>query len=125
LLNQTNQLARIGGWKVDLITGEITWTKVTRLIHEVNEDFEPNQESSQHFFKKGKNRNKIRQLFINAIMHGESWDEKLKIVTGKGNEIWVRVIGKPVFEEERCVQIHGAFHDINDEVKNIEELKRR
>ncbi|MEX2593473.1 MAG: PAS domain S-box protein [Anditalea sp.] len=125
LLHQTNQMARIGGWKLDLVKDEITWTDVTRSIHEVDEDFIPYKKATEAFFKEGYYRNKIRKTFENAIINGEAWNEKFKIITGKGREIWVRVIGKPVFEDNQCIQVHGTFHDIDNQTKNEQELKRK
>jgi len=124
LLQETNKMARIGGWKIDLVKDRITWTDVTRSIHEVDDDFEVTQKSAVSFFK-GENRDRITELFKNAITHGLAWDEKFKIKTAKGRNVWVRVIGKPVIEEGRCIMLNGAFHDINDEYVREEEIKRK
>src|SRR5690606_2521603 len=102
LLQQTNQLARIGGWKLNLEKNRITWTEVTRSIHEVDDTFNPTPESLINFYKEGCHRDKIIEVFSNAINKGEAWDEKLKIITSKGREMWIRVIGKPVFEGKKC-----------------------
>lgn len=125
LLYETNQMARIGGWKLDLAKDGITWTDVTRSIHEVNDDFKPTPALTANFFKEGYHRNKIIKLFENAIVHKQAWDEKFKIKTAKGREIWVRVKGKPFFAEGVCTQIQGTFHDIDSETKNEKELKRK
>jgi PAS domain S-box-containing protein len=123
LLHQTNQLARIGGWKLNLIKNTITWTEVTRAIHEVDDSYSPSLDSTINFYKEGYHRDKIHEVFTNAITKGEAWDEKLKIITAKGREMWVRVIGKPVFEGEKCTHVHGAFQDIDNESKKEEEIR--
>lgn len=125
LLHQTSQMARIGSWKVDIIKDEIFWTDVTYLIHEVDEGYPLTVESTANFFKEGTDRKKITQLYEDAVEKGEPWDEKLKIITGKNREIWVRVIGKPVFKSGRCILVHGSFHDIDHQTRNEEELKQK
>jgi hypothetical protein len=32
LLNETNQLANVGGWEMNLITNEVIWTTITKQI---------------------------------------------------------------------------------------------
>src|SRR5690606_8802976 len=86
LLNQTNQLARIGGWKLNLVKNTITWTEVTKSIHEVDDTYNPSTESLMAFYKEGYHRDKIFEVFSNAITNGEPWDETLKIITAKGRE---------------------------------------
>lgn len=124
-LLKTHLLARVGGWEMDLATGKLTWTTVTRLIFGVDDDYELTSQSVEKFYKNRKHRNKIQQLFEEAITEGKSWDERIKVVTEEGKEIWIRIIGKPVFKGGKCVQVFGSVYDIDEEVKNVEELKRR
>lgn len=41
LLTETNRLARVGGWEVNLLTGENYWTEMTKIIHEIPLDSQP------------------------------------------------------------------------------------
>jgi hypothetical protein len=50
LLNETGEMARIGGWEIDLETNRVIWTRTTRAIHEVPEEFEPDLASAIDFF---------------------------------------------------------------------------
>src|SRR5690606_27349568 len=106
------------------VKDRITWTAVTKSIHEVHDDFVITQTSAASRFE-GEEKNRILELVNKAIADGQSWDEKFKIRTAKGRSIWVRVIGKPVMEEGRCIMLNGAFHDINDEYVREEEIKRK
>jgi len=125
LLQETNKMASIGGWSVNLIINKIKWTDVTRNIHELEDDVELTRESTMRFFGEGLHRAKILQLFKNAITKGEPWDERLKIITAKGREKWVRAVGRPIFEEGRCVMIRGSIQDINDEYLKEEEIRKK
>jgi PAS domain S-box-containing protein len=125
LLQETNKLARIGGWSLNLERNSIKWTDVTRNIHEMDEDVELTPASAGDFYVEGEHRDRIFQLFENAIVKGEDWDERLKIRTLKGREKWVRVIGRPLFEEGKCVIIRGSFQDVNDEYEKENEIRKK
>ncbi|GGH01486.1 hypothetical protein GCM10011416_20310 [Polaribacter pacificus] len=123
IYDETNEIARVGGWEVDLITGSVTWTKVTKDIHEVDKEYEPDVSTGVNFYKEGYYRDLISKLVNEAIENGASFDTELKIITAKGNEIWVRSFGKPEFENGKCIRIYGAFQDINDKKKRELEMK--
>jgi nitrogen-specific signal transduction histidine kinase len=50
LLRETNEMARVGGWAMDMATGDVWWSQVTREIHEVPEDYEPKFDDALKFF---------------------------------------------------------------------------
>src|SRR5690606_31496913 len=68
LLQETNKMARIGGWKLDLIKNKLKWTETTKRIHEVGEGFELTQASAASFFEAGMHREKFLQLFADATV---------------------------------------------------------
>ncbi|MBD8488982.1 PAS domain S-box protein [Echinicola sp. CAU 1574] len=119
MLEQTNSVARVGGWEADFINNTLYWSDVTREIHEVSDDFIPDSENAISFYKEGKNQEAIKRAFENAITKGESYDLELELITAKGKEIWVRAIGKPQFKDGKCVRLFGTFQDV-DEKKQAE-----
>lgn len=50
LLESISELAKIGGWEVDLQTGRSVWTRQTRHIHEVDELFDPMLTNAMDFY---------------------------------------------------------------------------
>lgn len=119
VLEQTNKVARVGGWELDLHTQTITWTAVTKEIHGVAPDFEPVLEEGINFYKEGFSRETISAAVNQAITDGTPWDLELQIITAQGKELWVRAIGAAEFENERCKRIFGTFQDI-DQTKRTE-----
>ncbi|WP_192350239.1 PAS domain S-box protein [Algoriphagus sp. Y33] len=113
LLEETEKVARVGGWNLDLKTQKLTWTSVTKLIHEVPEDFEPNMSIGISFYKEGESKSKIASLLEKSMLTGEGWDVELQLVTYEGNELWVRAIGKAEFEDGKCIRIFGTIQDID------------
>lgn len=124
LLIKAQDVARIGGWEVDLIKNTVYWSHITREIHEVPYDYVPNLEQGIHFYKEGHSRETISKLVQNAIDHGTSWDVELQIVTAKKKEVWVRAIGEPEIVNGRCVRLAGTFQDIDVRKKAEFEYKR-
>ena len=114
-LEQTNQVAQVGGWEVDLINEKVYWTEMTRKIHEVDDDFVPVLEKGIDFFKEGYYRQKIRQVFNEAVQEGKSYDVQLQIVTARGNAKWVRARGIPEFWNGKCTRVYGTFQDITQQ----------
>lgn len=113
MLDQSNQLAKIGSWEVDLINRRIYWSDITKEIHEAEKDFLPNLEDRIDFYKEGEHRRKIREAVERSIHSGEPWDLELILVTVKGNERWVREIGKTDMVDGKPVRIYGSLQDIH------------
>ncbi|RAI91640.1 PAS domain-containing hybrid sensor histidine kinase/response regulator [Algoriphagus yeomjeoni] len=114
LLEETGKVARVGGWNVDLISQEVYWSPMTKIIHEVPFDFVPDITTGINFYKEGESRNTITNALQHGIETGEGWDEDLQLITAKGNEIWVRAIGQMEFIDEKCVRVFGTFQDIDE-----------
>ncbi len=123
LLEKAYRLARIGGWELNLLESKLTWTEVTREIHEVPQDFEPELTTAINFYKPGESREMIEKKVQQAIEKGEPWDVELQIVSARGNERWVRAIGKSVVQQGKCVKLYGSFQDIHDRKKAEIELE--
>jgi PAS domain S-box-containing protein len=118
-LMRTGRVARIGGWEYTPADGKIVWSEITREIHEVPEDYEPELTTALQFYKAGASRNKIQTAIEHALATGESWDLELEIVTFVGHELWIRALGNADFENGHCVRLYGTFQDI-DKRKRIE-----
>jgi len=113
MLEQTNQVARVGGWEYNISNKNIFWTSVTKEIHGVPPDYEPTLEEGINFYKEGKSRERIVEVIDRALIDGKSWNEELQIVNAKGEEIWVRALGSAEFEGGKCIKLFGAFQDID------------
>lgn len=112
ILNKSNEVTLTGTWDVNLQTNKVTWSKITKEIHEVDYYYEPNLASSIAFYKEGESRTKISNVVSKSMQDGSSFDIELQIITAKGNEKWVRAIGLPEFENGKCRRLYGVFQDI-------------
>lgn len=121
LLDQANRLARIGSWEVDLVNDKVYWSDITREIHEEDPDFEPDLDAGLNYYKEGEPRERIQKAVEESMENGIPWDLELPIITGKGNERWIRTIGEVEIIEGKPVRIYGSFQDIHN--RKIAELE--
>jgi PAS domain S-box-containing protein len=113
-LLDTGRLAQVGGWKLEWPSGEVYWSQVTREIHEEDPNRKVTLDTGLTYYPEGEQRDRIQFIVKQSIEMGYSFDEELEIITPKGNRKWVRVLGKPVFENEVLVRLIGTFQDITE-----------
>ncbi len=113
MLEQTNSVARVGGWEFDVLKEKITWTRVTREIHGVSADFEPDLTNGISFYKTAEDRALVTKSVSLAIQYGTPFDLEVQIVNKQGKDVWVRAIGNAHFENGKCQRLYGTFQDID------------
>ena len=112
---QMSDIANIGLWEYHVDNDDLSWSQMTRTIHEVEEEYQPSFENSINFFKAGYSRNTFSMAIDRAITNQTSLSEKLQIVTAKGTELWVLVSAKPLFQ-------FGKFEGLIGTIQNIDSL---
>ena len=122
LLDESNELAQIGSFEIDVVHNKVYWSPITKQIREVAPDFEPDLQTGISYFKGEKNQSVIAQRVYNCIEKGTPWDEELEIITYKGNPKWVRTIGRGEFQDGRCIRVIGSFQDIDKRKRTEQEL---
>ncbi len=118
-LEETQKLAKIGSWEVDVEQMTCEWSEEVYNIHEipagtpvtVDEGIKCYREDYQPVIEKAVNE---------AVEQQENWDEECVLVTRSGKETWVRILGAPVFEDGKLTKLRGLLMDI-DEFKREEE----
>ncbi|WP_052812719.1 PAS domain S-box protein [Desulfonatronum thioautotrophicum] len=125
LLLTTSRMAKVGGWGKNLLTGEDEWSEVTREIHEVGPDFVPGMHNSLAFYKEGPSRDTIIEAVTRLTETGEPYDVEVEFITAKGNELWIRTMGRAEFQDGRCVRIFGTFQDITDHRRMEDEFRKQ
>ena len=118
---QCNLASKIGYWNIDLETQKPYWSRVTRLIHEVPDDFQPDLKTAIDFYKDGHSKELIQRVVKNALEKGEPYDVELILLTYNKEEKWVRAIGLPEFADGKCIRLYGTFQDIHQ--RKINRLK--
>ncbi|MGM0932966.1 MAG: PAS domain S-box protein [Bacteroidota bacterium] len=112
ILSETQEIAKIGSWSLDLVNNRLRWNGIIKEIHEVAQDYIPVLDEAIDFYKTRKDKDIISQAVNRAIEKAEAFDLELEILTAKGNEKWVRATGRPEFVNGVCTRVYGATQDI-------------
>ncbi|MCJ7589050.1 MAG: PAS domain S-box protein, partial [Candidatus Aminicenantes bacterium] len=124
LLRDTGEMAKVGGWELDLSTKEVSWTEEVGRIHGVEPGYKPKLEEALNFYAP-ESRPAVEAALKRAAETGEPYDlESLFIPLGSKDEIWVRSLGKAVYSGAKIVKLAGTFQNI-DEYKRADEALRK
>lgn len=119
--NEIFRMAKVGGWEIDYVRNTVVWSEQTKRIHEVYNDYKPTAEKAINFFY-GASRDIMIARYQRLVEKGEPYDEELEFLTARKRKIWVRSVGKPVFNAAgKVVGARGLFQDIDEQKKR--ELK--
>ncbi len=121
-LSRTGDIAKVGGWEIDLKTMTVNWTRTTGKIHELPDGYFPPLEEAIKYYHPD-DQELVEKLVDRAIEFGESFEFETRLITAKGRERWVNAIGESIFENGKCVKISGTFQDITERKLAEEELK--
>ncbi|WP_425640064.1 PAS domain S-box protein [Algoriphagus yeomjeoni] len=115
LLRQASEMARIGSWEMDLLSQEgdkMFWSPLIKEILEVDQDYDTSLSGGLEFYTE-ESHERIKNALSDLIDEGLEFDEELLLITSKGNERWVRAIGKSERINGKCTKIYGSFQDIH------------
>jgi PAS domain S-box-containing protein len=122
LLERTGEMAKVGGWELDLRTMEPLWSLETCRIHEVDPPVTPPLGAAIKFYAP-EALPVIQAAVQAAVDHGTPWDLELPLITAKGRPIWVRTQCFATMKDGKAVKLVGAFHDITERRRVEEALK--
>lgn len=123
LLDRTGRVARVGGWELDLRSGQLTWTDETCRIHGVPPGSTPTLQQAMDFVDAA-HRPHIVAAIDNALKEGTPWDLQLGLTTADGRKAWVRAVGEAETEGGSTVRLVGALQDITESEQRRTELAR-
>ena len=123
LQKETGEHGKIGNWEYHKQQDKFICCGMIRRIFEVDDDYEIDIDNSVNFYKAGYSRNTISMAIFSAREKKTSWNEKLQVVTAKGNEKWVNVSGKPLYKSGEYVGLIGIVQDITDFVQKEQKTK--
>lgn len=121
LLAETGAMAQVGGWRIDLETEEVVWTRATRVLHEVPDDYEPTLKEAIGFFPDVEEE--LTEAIRRAREEGVPYNLELPFVSARGTQLWTHTIGHPEFRDGTCVRLHGTFQDITERKKSEDALR--
>jgi len=123
LLKESQALACVGGWEIDLEDDSLLWTDETYRIHDLSPgEFTPTVAAAIAFYAPG-SLPVIQIAVQEAVAHNLDFDLELELITAKGRRIWVQATGRPIRHQGRTVKIVGAFRDITEKRKAQDQIQ--
>lgn len=115
LLEESQSIGKLGGWELDLSTGNLFWTAETYRIHETSPDeFNPTVDAGVGYFL-SESKKIISDALEAAMTKGEGYDLDLETYTTKGSLIQVRTTCRVTMEDGKPVKLTGIFQDITEQ----------
>jgi len=114
LLEESQSIARLGGWELNIITGELYWTAETYRIHDTSpEEFIPTVDAGVGYYLPESKATIIAALDA-AMTRGAGYDLYLETYTAKGRKIDVRTTCVVTMESGKPIKLTGIFQDISE-----------
>lgn len=110
-LARTGTVAGVGGFEIDVASGDVKWTDETCRLHDV----EPGTTLTLEVFLEfhaPEGRAVIEQAVDEATRFGAGWDLELPMVSASGRRFWARTVGTAELQNGRVVRLVGALQDI-------------
>ena len=118
LLKETQRIAHIGSWEIDLQNDKVSWSdELYRIYHEDPETFQPSLENSLSMLD-DQDRKKMEQAFREAVETGERQHMIHTLHRRDGTTAEIELFGQAIFDEEgNAVKIVGSSIDITEQVQ--------
>jgi diguanylate cyclase (GGDEF)-like protein/PAS domain S-box-containing protein len=115
LLEDTQALAKLGGWAFDIPAQKLFWTdQIYRMLETSPQAITPTVSNSLNHFEPASSI-VLKQALDNAMQHGKGYDLELQMRTLKGRLIDVRATCSVVFENDLPVKLYGILQDISEQ----------
>lgn len=122
LLEETQELGKIGGWEYSVVTGSVRWTNEMYRIYEVDADYDTNNLESNFSFYLDEDRLIIQRAFNATMENGEPFALDVQFVAARGTHKCVRVTGRLETVEGTKVRMYGAVLDITERKETEQRL---
>ena len=114
LLNETQEISKIGGWEYDVAAERVFWTDEVYRIHGVSKEYDPGNPGQDIKFYLAEDQRKIDEAFRCAVEEGTPYDLELQLKNTAGEILWVRTIGRIENKDGKVVRVLGNIADITE-----------
>ena len=121
-LQETQNVAHVGGWEFNVQSESLQWSDEVYRIHGLPLDVELTLEDAFEFYHPD-DRGTIREAFDRLRAEGEPYELELRIVTADGDIRWVSALGEPAYQGDKIVAVRGTVQDITERKEREQELQ--
>ncbi len=112
LLFATQALAQMGGWEINLITLQETWTDgIYRLFETTPQQHPPGQASIKQFLTP-ESLALVKESYADVVRQPKSHDFEVEMITATGRHIWVHSMGTTTWENGRPIKRMAIVQDV-------------
>lgn len=124
ILEESQRIAKVGGWELNLENGKLFWTAETYRIHDTSpEEFDPTVDAGVSYFLP-ESKARIIAALEAATTTGEGYDLELETYTTKGRKIDVRTNCIVTLKNGKPFKLSGTFQDISEQKAIQRRLER-
>ncbi len=125
LFSQTEHIASLGGWVLDMADMSMYWSQGCFRIYELDPNgTAPTLSQAMDYFD-GSGR-QVAQLALQHLREGrDQFDIEVRLITARGRSRWVRVRGMVERDGQRLVRVYGAVQDISARKRTEQQLRER
>ena len=123
LLRDMGRIAHIGGWTVDVASGNQFWTEEMPRIFDKGPASPMTMEDRLAMFD-GEAKEQITAAVDGVLQAGRSYEIEVPLVTATGSHKWIRSLGQPVLEGGKVVGIRAACQDVTEQHAASERIQR-
>lgn len=113
LLERTGEMAKIGGWELEVATQQLFWSLETCRLFEIDSTTAPPLEQAIRFYAP-EAQPLIRAAVKDAIENGTPYKLEVPVITAKGKRFWARSQGSAIQKNGKTVKLIGTFQDITE-----------
>ncbi|WP_350292648.1 sigma 54-interacting transcriptional regulator [uncultured Croceitalea sp.] len=110
LMDSTETIAHVGGWKLNLQDGSLIATKEAIRMFNVDDTDDLRPGEIIHYFK---DTEKIKSLLRGVIQKAAPYDEILE--TNESPPRYIRVVAKPVLKGDKVFKVLGIYQDVSSQ----------
>ena len=122
VLNETQQITKIGGWEYDVLTNQTYFSDEVFNIYGLAKDKMFPPEEGEKFYHPD-DRALVAESFNRAITNSEPYDLEVRFINARGEKLWVRTAGKPILKKGKVVKVIGNLMDITERKHAEEAIK--
>jgi len=109
LMDNTQTIAHIGGWKLNLQDGSLIATTEALKIFNTEDTDDLTPANILHYFKDSE---KVKNLLRGVMRKASSYDEILE--TKENPPRYIRALAKPVLKGDKVYKIVGVYQDVTE-----------
>ncbi|MDD2235814.1 MAG: PocR ligand-binding domain-containing protein [Kiritimatiellae bacterium] len=124
-LKETQRIAHVGSWHLDILTNEVTWSEELYKMYGFDPSLPPPSYSEHHTFFTPESWDRLSKALPKTIETGIPYELELETVQKDNRNGWIWVRGEVELDEKGAtVGLRGAAQDITER-KHIEEDQRK